>query len=288
MLRLAVVCALLSGCNVVFGVDREAGPAVCGPYAVVEQLAFDASLANVREVSFDADGTQGMAWAEYKGTMGPNALTFINGVWTRDEPRALGLENLGGARLQPDGRHAFGWTGPSIDEYEFADGVGWYGLTGVIDVGTVDDKVAGNAIALKVGTGVLRLLVETRYHATGGSQIVIRSRLPTDPAWQDTHYLDELDEATPQIAPTVGLLTAMGDRLVYAATVGGDRVSHLYATPKNTGPSFSPGVRIDIDGVDPDVALTDPWINADCSDLWFNADGAILHAVQLAAPDAAQ
>jgi hypothetical protein len=287
MLRLAVVCAMLCGCNVVFGVDRVE-PAVCGPYAVVDQLAFDPKMLHVREISFDADGKQAMAWADYNGTTGPNALMSVDGVWVRDDARSLGLETLGGARLQPDGRHAFGWTGASIDEYQFSDAVGWNALVGVIDTGTLDDKVAGNAIELDIGAGALRLLVETRIHVTGGSEIVLRSRLPSDDSWQDTRYLDAFVSATPTITPGVGLLTADGERFVYAAQVGRDPISHLYATPKNADPSFSPGVRLDIDGVDEGVALTDPWINADCSQLWFNADGEILHARQLAAPDDAQ
>lgn len=288
MFRHAVALTALAGCNLVFGVDHEVKPGVCGPYAVVEQLAFDDDLKDVREVSFAGDGTRGMAHADYKGTMGPFALKLDGGTWTIDEARSIGLETLEGARLQSDGLHAFGWTGSQLDEYQFTDGVGWNALIGVIDTGTDADKRAGNVIELPIASGALRLLVETRIYVTGGSELLLRSRRPTDVSWQSTRYLEAFASAQPAITPSVGLLTANGDRLVYAAEVGGQHGSRLYATWKNTGASFDPGTRLDIDGVDDDVALTDPWINADCSELWFDADGAILHARSLAAPDPAQ
>jgi hypothetical protein len=289
MLRLAVVCAMLSGCNVVFGVDRDVGPAVCGPYAVVDEVAFDPSLTDVRELSIDATGARAMVWAEYKQVPGPVALTLAGGVWIPDAPRSSGLEDRDGARLVWRDDDLFSWKGPDLDEYVFA-GDRWSYWAGLIDAGTTDDKRPGNAIEVPINaSSVLRLLVETRIPLVGRSRIVIRSFAPFDTAWQPTDRLRALVEATPPIAASLGLLTANGDRLLYAATVGDEHSSHLYASHVNgDGGSFDPGERVQIDGIDDGAALTEPWINQDCSELWFNADGTILHARQLAAPDGAQ
>ncbi|HVK88524.1 MAG TPA: hypothetical protein VM513_30610 [Kofleriaceae bacterium] len=294
MLRPAVLLTLLSGCHLVFGVDPEGGPAVCGPYAAPEEVAFSELVENPHELSIDAAGQLAMVNADYQGTTGPLALRLEGGVWVFDETRNMGLETRGGARLQASGVGLFAWdqAGTLITEYtlvEVAMGFVWNPVVQTIDFDTFDIKIAGNAIELERNGAIQRLLVLTRISTEGDRKLEIRRKTADNEAWGITSALETFPAHSPAITPSLGLLTEDAERFVYAATVGDDPVSHLYASARNVdNTSYSPGERLQIVGVGDDVEVTEPWINGDCSELYFTMEGRIMYARQLDAPDRGQ
>jgi hypothetical protein len=66
-------------------------------------------------------------------------------------------------------------------------------------------------------------------------------------------------------------MTADHKKLVYAARVGDNDFSRLYASERIRD-EFAPGSELEIEGVEADASLTQPWINADCSALYFRRD----------------
>lgn len=294
VLRRAVLLTWLSGCQLVFGVDEPA-PAVCGPYAAPEEVAFSELLENPHELSVDATGQIAMVNATYMGAPGPVVLRREGDAWVRDDERNMGLEKVGGARLQAGGTRAIAWSseGTLITEYTLDPVMAGFVWTAVVGETIVDDtfdiKVAGNLIDVEENGAPQRVLVLTRISLANDYKLEIRRKLADSPLWDVTSALESFLSHSPRITPSLGLLTANGDRFVYAAAVGDDPVSHLYASPRNLdNTTYSPGQRVEIRGVGADVSVTEPWINADCSELYFTMEGRIMRARQLDAPDPGQ
>jgi hypothetical protein len=55
---------------------------------------------------------------------------------------------------------------------------------------------------------------------------------------------------------------------VYSAQIGKEKESRLFAS-RRTLDEFPAGVELIIDGMDSDSDFTEPWINADCTTLYF-------------------
>ena len=89
--------------------------------------------------------------------------------------------------------------------------------------------------------------------------------------WELTAQADPLKTSRMKVNPNGGVMTADHNRLVYSAKVGTSSNSRLFASERIRD-EFSPGPELRIEGVDGDADLTEPWINGDCSALYFRRD----------------
>jgi hypothetical protein len=284
--RLAVLLVLLSGCQLVFGLDDDYAPPVCGPFGEPEPVLFDPQLVGPKDFSVDKTGTSGMVHALYDaGTprlTRPHVIKKVGGMWMPDPANDQGsIDGLSGGRMMSGGT-VFGWidgAAPRLDEY--LPGPPWSPNTlEVVDFEPSYQKRAGNLIEPPVGGGLtVRLLVVTAENDNARTTLQIRRFVrmpPPDNFWVKTGLLDDIN--TESVQASSGVLTANGDRLVYAAKIGDDPISHLYATRVRVDDSFGLGERLDIPGNTNEANVTEPWINDNCTAIYFNRDGVILTA----------
>ena len=65
-----------------------------------------------------------------------------------------------------------------------------------------------------------------------------------------------------------GVMTADHEILVYTAKVGEEDMSRAFASRRERD-TYSPGVELIIDDLSSDASITEPWINEDCTTLYF-------------------
>lgn len=292
--RSVVLLVLLSGCHLVFGLDGTEGGGVCGPFGEPEPLAFDPQLVDPTGFSVDKSGRRGMVFARYDaGTprlTRPHVIMNAGGTWMPDPANDQGaIDALSGGRMMAGGT-VFGWIdggSPRLDEY--LPGPPWSpNSLQIVDYEPTYQKRTGNLIEPTIGGANVRLLVVTAENASGETTIHIRRFLPTatDNFWVKTGLLDDINSES--VMPSSGVLTENGDRLVYAAKIGDDPVSHLYASKVRVDDTFGLGERLDIPGTTDEVDVTEPWINDDCTVIYFNRDGMIVSARALDDPGSGQ
>jgi hypothetical protein len=286
---LVAVLLAAGGCDRAFGLVRDPTTMICGPYGVPEPVAFSEALlaAGVRDFSVDATGQLGMVWANLgSGTIGawrgPHAIKLDgNGVWVQDLARDQQvLNSLDGAHIQFDGSMAIGWTdvprGATLREYTFVDGpMKWaQGAEQIENVLTVSAHV-GNTIATE--DGILRHLVEILIpdRAPFENTVQIYEKFGGMP-WALTPQGNLLRTAKPPLNINGAVLTMAHDRMVYTANAGNEKVDgelvyRIYAGQR-TRDQYEPGGEIDIDGIDSPFGFSEPWIDADCSTLYYRQD----------------
>ena len=276
-----------SGCDLVLGLERATPPAPCGPYVAPTQVVFDPRLIAPHDLSFDASGTRGLVHAQYTGASGvPRTGVHAvmldgTGTWVVDAVRDRPvLDSFDGAHEVYDGS-AFGWidaratTQPSLYQYLFSTTSNMWGQkAGQIETDLTTSAHVGNAIEVPFGPAVLKFLVELKVRdAPLVSELRIRQQQPGRD-WELTGQAEPLGLATPVIAPTGGALTMDHAILLYAATVGKATAGRIYASARTKRDAFEPGVEVTIEDVPSDADLSEPWIDATCTNLAFRWEGA--------------
>jgi hypothetical protein len=293
---LVAVLLVAGGCDRAFGLVRDPDPPICGPYGVPEAVPFSPGLlaAGVHDFSVDATGQIGMATANLPATplpmwRGPHAIKLDDtGVWIQDLARdKLPLNNLQGGHIEYDGR-AVGWTdvpNATLREYTFSTtAMAWAQSMDPIENTLTVSAHVGNTIATP--DGILRNLVE----------ILIPDRLPFENTlqiyekfggmpWELTAQGNPLRTAKPALNITGAALTMAHDRIVYTANVGGEDdngtpVYRIFAGMRIRD-QYEPGVELVIDGIESPVGISEPWIDADCTTLYFRQNEVTWKATQV-------
>lgn len=279
--RLLLVLAL-GGCDRVFGLARDMGTPVCGPFGTPIAVDFAPALGAVNDFSVDTTGTYAMVYANLANGStaawrGPHALVKdSNGTWIQDAARDKPvLSSLDGAHLTGTGAGAVGWIdsprGVMANVLSFVNG-SWTTVVGDVVEKEIDKDVhLGNVIDLPVAPGLVqRFAVELRlsFDRASPGELRIIQRIPTDASWMVTGQAAPLGAATPALDFNGGVMTADHEILVYTATVEKEKHSRAFAS-RRTRDTFGPGVELLIDGVRGDASITEPWINADCTQLYY-------------------
>lgn len=279
---LVAVILAAGGCDRVFGLVRETTTQLCGPYGTPEPVLFSGPLlaAGVHDFSVDATGQIGMAWANIgSGSTapwrGPHAIELdANGVWVQDLAHDQPvLDSLDGGHIQADGL-AIGWTdvprGATLREYTFSTVANrWAPGVDQIESALTTSAHVGNVIVSD--DGILRHLVEILIpdRAPFENTVQIYERLATMP-WKLTAQANpfRLDET---LNVTGAVLTKAHDRIVYTGMVGDEMEARIFAG-KRVRDQFELGGELEIMDVDSPVGFSEPWINADCTTLYFRRD----------------
>ena len=98
------------------------------------------------------------------------------------------------------------------------------------------------------------------------------NQLGTSGGWELTSQASLLESNPIKLSPNGGVLTTDREKLVYSATVGKNTRSELFSSFR-IDDKFAHGPNVVIQGVKSDADLTEPWINSDCSTLYFRRDG---------------
>ncbi len=294
---LLVVLLAPGGCDRAFGLVRDPAPPVCGPYGTPEQVMFSASLiaGGVHDFSVDATGQIGMAWANLKSGAitawrGPHAIKLdVNGVWIQDPARDKDvLNSLDGGHIQYDGK-AVGWTdvprGATLREYTFSPvPMKWASGSDQIENTLTSSAHAGNMI---VSTdGFLRTLTEILVPETEPfvNTLQIYQKLPTT-SWSLTPQANALRTAKPTLKISGAVLTMAHDRIAYTANVGDEKVENETAyrifAGMRVNDQFEPGVELMIDGAESPVGFSEPWINDDCTTLYYRQNDVTWKTTQV-------
>ncbi|MBA3453640.1 MAG: hypothetical protein H0T42_11160 [Deltaproteobacteria bacterium] len=296
MLRWVVLLPLLVACDLALGLDSRVRNVVCGPYAEPTLVPFHDELVDAKDFSVDSSGLRGMIHAKFTGTQtrtGVHTIKFVDPVWRLDPERDNGiLPNLDGAHIS-ESNMAVGWVTrkslvqPSMHEYTFSTvstPPQWGGGGGfAIDTVQADTSIAGNVVELPFGGSMIRFVVSVRVPEAGTSSIRIFQLVPGKPTWELTGRADLLQFANEKLNPNGVVTTADHSKLVYSATLGTSTISRLFST-RSVDQRFDHGPELIIDGVEDEEDLREPWINADCSVLYFRRGDATWMATAVDAP----
>ena len=295
---LLVVLLAAGGCDRAFGLVREASPPICGPFGPPEEVLFSPALlaAGVHDFSVDATGQLGMVYANLPSVglsawRGPHAIKpGGDGVWIQDLARDKDvLDSLDGGHMQSDGK-AVGWTdvpkGATLREYSFFAGpMKWTSSAEQIENTLTSSAHAGNTIATP--DGIRRWLVELLIPETAPfvNTLQIYERLATMP-WQLTAQGNALRTTKPKLNINGAVMTMSHDRMVYTANVGDERVEgevvYRIFAGERVDDIFEPGVELMIEDADSSVGFSEPWINEDCTTLYYRQSDATWKTTQVA------
>lgn len=242
-------------------------------------------LVGAKDFSVDSSGTRGMIYAMFPRPpatrlTGVHPIKLVDGVWRGDTARDVGaITTLDGGHIA-ENNSMVGWLveegldRPEVREYTFT--TAWdQSMTGIVDPLQGQTSTAGNVIVLPYGgVGTIRFMVTVLVadQASDLNTMRIFQRISGPNFWELTPQADPLKTSRDNINPSAGVMTADHGKLVYAAKVGSDTTSRLFASARIKD-EFEPGPELIIDGVESDADLTEPWINADCTALYFGRDG---------------
>ena len=299
MFRAVGLALLWIGCDQALGLEREVPPAVCGPFAEPTLVPVHPELVDAHDFSVDSSGLRGMIYAMFPRTggrlTGVHAIKLEGGMWRGDTARDNGaINSLDGGHIAEDNA-AVGWIVkegqdlPEVREYTFStvNSMWGQGSSGVVDPLQGQTSTAGNLIVLPYGTSTIRFMVTILMSDTLATPNTMRifQLAPTRPTWELTPQADPLKTSRAKVNPSAGVMTADHGALVYAAKVGSSMISRLFASARERD-EFAHGPELRIDGVESDADLTEPWISADCSVLYFRRDGATWMATAVDDPGA--
>jgi len=283
VLRGLVLLIALGGCDLALGLTRDDLPPVCGPFARPSEVVFDTStLSEVRDFSVDPTGVFGMVYANASiatgAWRGPHAVKLAGTVWTQDLARDKAiLSSFDGGHVI-SGTEAIAWIDSArsnvmVNLLTFA-GMAWsQNATDVVDPMPSGDSHIGNVITLPGGAGTtIRFAPEIAINPdpSAVNEIRILQRTPASKTWAPTMEPRYLTAAKQPINPSAGVLTADHEILVYTGKIAAQRNNRMFASRRDhSEDAYFPGVEVIIDGVPTASDLTEPWINADCSQLYF-------------------
>ena len=289
MLRVVAFALLLVGCDLAWQLERDVTP-VCGPFSAPTLVPFHPELVGPHDFSVDSSGTRGMIYAMYPRAARPtgvHAIKLENTMWRADPTRDGGvLSQLDGSHIA-ENNFAVGWLfeegadRPEIREYQFFPGTpgAWnQGTSGLVDPLQGQTSTGGNLIVLPyAGVATIRFMVTILMSDRVGDPNTMRifQLFPNETQWELTPQADPLKTAREKVNPNGGVMTADHGKLVYSARIGTDAMapSRLYASERIRD-EYSHGAPLTIEDVDGDADLTEPWINADCTRVYFRKDDA--------------
>jgi hypothetical protein len=302
-----LLCA--SGCHLIIVLDPPA-EAACGPFGDPSPLTFDITLTDVkyftrRETPTAGDPDLGTVLATRANTgtkvyvvqRQPDTDTWILSP-NRNGPTLL-ANTAGGSMGEIDFAKTdeiFVWLEETATmnrtPYQASSGTGGYNINrplfGDVDyhlsignVVEVLEEVAGNPPTLR-SQRKRGVFTKEPDDGVGKNQIVFADDTPPygfDP-WEEVPARTEPINADPDINPGRGVITNDTFILVYAAKFkNGD--SNLYASRRDdTTKNWNPGLPID--DLNTGMDETDPWINHDCSEIYFSRGGVVYRAARVA------
>jgi hypothetical protein len=282
MLRFACLLVVASGCDLVVGFDKlDPAPAsACGPYGDPVAVAFDPSLAGAHDFSVTEDGMAGAIVIDDDNISSTKPIKPDgNGGWTTD------LAFTGMATLDRTRGHRIA-TGTvlatsadashhEIDEYAF-QGTAWQARLLISDNNF--ELYAGNARTDDSGNATRLVAVRRRTTSAHNEIAVFNKNLATDPtgAYHEDADSPRMLNAVSTLQPTHAVLTADRRTIVYAATID-DGEPDLYVTSYDDAlPGWGPGQAIS--SLNTTGSEDEPWVNGDCSRIWFRRDGVVYAA----------
>jgi hypothetical protein len=282
--RLLFMLAPLCGCQVAFGLDHvDDTTLACGPYAKPVPVMFDESLATAHDLSVLDDGIHGAVVTDFDNlsSMQPVMLDS-GGTWVPDlATGSTGLTTLRGHRVALDRILATDTSKANheVDVYTLT-GTMWAAITPIVDADPSYELYAGNERDVLTGTvmSYRRVTLVKRHTAANHSQIVVTN---LDMAVDPTSFHEDLPRTAllnsqTDVQPTHAEMTDDRKTIVYAAAATGEQSDLFVTTFDDTQLAWPPGQRIG--SLDTSGAEDEPWINADCSRIWFRRDGVVYQA----------
>jgi hypothetical protein len=284
--RFAVLLLALGGCNIVLQIDHidPPPPAVCGPYGPAVPVAFSSDLAMAHDLA--VVGTLGTVVTEEGGI---SHVTPVMGNDTLDEWKPDGrakIDRYTGHAVASGTVFAVGVDDSTyVLEFEYVPNV-WSSLNPTLPKDACFNMRAGNEIDVVDpvnGPQLRRVAVVKRPSGEAGCtigkpQLVLVTRVPPfDLAhlWtEDPARTLPLNQS--EIVPSQAVLTQDLRTLVYAGG-DGETTSDLYVTTLDPDTNmFGVGQKItSLSTPDPE---DEPWIDADCSTIWFRRNGVTMMA----------
>lgn len=285
--RLLFTLVALGGCTLVFNVEPIPGPGklACGPYGTPQPVAFSSALQGLgaHDLSVTADGMAGAVVVDVDNTSSTIPVMLDpSQTWVEDTSAGpTSLMGLRGHRVAADTILATSSTAGNheVDTYKLASGA-WSAMAPIVDSDPSFELYAGNEGDVLSGTTVVYrrvVLVKRRVTTPHSLVIVTNFELATDPTsfHEDVNRTFPLDAAT-GMEPTHAAITADRRTLVYAATPNGAKSELFVSTFDDTQSAWLAGDRIT--SLDTAGAEDEPWVNGDCSRIWFRRDGVVYQA----------
>lgn len=285
--RLVFALVALTGCQVAFGLDSLDAPAklACGPYAAATPVAFDPALAGAHDLSVVEDGMHGAVVIDSDNLSRtvPVALDAAGTTWIPDPGAGTnGLSTLRGHRIAIDRIIATDTSKGNVEvDVYMLSGTLWGAVAPVVDgdaafelyAGTERDQLTGSTATYRRVT-----LVKRHTSVANRSQIVVTNLdLASDPTsfHEDLNRTALLNSQT-DVQPTHAEMTGDRRTIVYAAAASGEKSDLFVTTFDDSQTAWPPGERIA--ELDTAGAEDEPWVNADCSRIWFRRDGVVYQA----------
>jgi hypothetical protein len=287
---------VLAGCDIAFGIDPvDQTPTLCGPYGPPEPVAFDAALGSPTDFSVAKDGIHGLVRATV-GAVGPTPIVYdeSTATWVVDNVRNAGIMlqlGLSGGHMGETG-DVYGWIAyvqggqSSLQHYIYSTtSMLWSATTNELGPGsTTFDLASGQEIEIPDDesnpTAYARFLAEVKL-PTNGEPVHSFDILVEDfgtTFFLSSGFATELDN---DVALDINgaAMTAKHHILVYSAILAPDTESHLYETEftRNHFTIGTPMRSLMLAGHPDDQ----PWVNEDCSTIWFHRDNAVWTAHKL-------
>ena len=286
---IVVLAGAASGCDVLFDTPfYDPAEQLCGPYNHPTPIAFDAALGQPTDFSVAADGLHGLVFATYHSITGPTPILYDapSSTWLPDDTRlanSILAKTLSGGHMGTTG-DVFGWIdhnknplGMSV-AIHYAYVTTWGAVVPNVAESTVLELVTGNEVETDAGSNAkTRYVVELAqdFEVSMPKRLEILAAAPASEVFKPSGFVDPINNAA-LIQPTGAALSGDHSKLVYTAFVNGSSDGHIYVSPFEKF-QFAPGDPI---GSLAELGKTDdqPWINGDCSQIWFRRDGVTLTA----------
>lgn len=285
--RLLFALVALGGCTLVFNVEPLPGPGklACGPYGAPTPVAFSAALmtAGAHDLSVTGDGTLGAVVVDVDNVPSTRPVMLDGSQTWIDDPAGFAstLTGTRGHRVASDTMLLTSAANShhEVDTYKLA-ATGWAQIAPIVDSDPGFELYAGNESDNLQGTTVTyrRVLLVKRRTTTPHSLVVVTNfELATDPTsfHEDLNRTAPLDAAT-DLQPTHAVITADRKTIVYAATASGANSDLFVSTFDVDQNAWLVGDRLA--SLDTDGAEDEPWVNGDCSRIWFRRDGVVYEA----------
>jgi hypothetical protein len=278
---IAVVVGAVSGCDVVLGTDYfDPVPPLCGPYGPASPVQYDPAIGNPTDFSVAGDGMHGLVSATYNNVTGATPIMLgTDGIWLPDVAKLGGntlAKAVTGGHMGTTG-DVFAWLDhsknlgfPIIVRYVFT--TVWSPIVPNVAESNLDDLIPGNEVESDAGfNAVTRYVVELSQAIDGGAPgtLTILVAAPASDVFKASDFANAINDVE-AISPTGAALTADHGILVYSAKVGTTE-GHLFES-SFTKSKFGPGHGIESLYM-PGKADDQPWINNDCTQIWFRRDG---------------
>lgn len=315
-----VALLLLTGCNVVFGLEeQEATPGVCGPYLQPTEVAFT-DVTGATDFSVDATGTHALVKASYKGA-NPRYLAVVAtgaDTFAYDPVFDKGLPALQQVALPIYAAHINGTPNHliadgSVDPAALADmfvaarttsgnlgayhytlraASGWTPAEPAVDAPADQDVIPFDDLEEMSGVATLfaRRLVVVRVDPNSAARTLdLDIRNPGDPNWRAQTAGGNLP-----IAAAINAQHSV-EQAVLALGTDGDQspLVLLYSAAPATAPSQPPTLYLSRGattgfplGESVSVGMVtgemrEPWTTPTCKQLWFRSGSTIYHAQSL-------